>query len=174
MKTEKLIIVGKTASGKDFLLKEMIKTGLPYFPKFTSRPKRQDEVDGVNYQFITNEDFDRMLINSEVKVSQKFEINGQTWNYGITCENFDKGQLFIMTPHEVNQLKENDRKSCFIVYLDIDPEIRKKRLMERKDNNDSIERRMSADEEDFSNFVDWDLKITDPEFESDMVWDLMN
>jgi hypothetical protein len=39
--------------------------------------------------------------------------------------------------------------------------------------NDSIKRRLDADEIDFSGFKDYDLKITDPEFEVEMVLSLM-
>ena len=39
--------------------------------------------------------------------------------------------------------------------------------------NDSIRRRLDADDVDFEYFTDYDLKITDPEFDADGVYDLM-
>ena len=62
----------------------------------------------------------------------------------------------------------------FVVYLDIDMEIRRKRISKRNDNNDSIERRLEADEIDFKDYKYYDLKITDPEFEAEWVYDLMD
>ena len=41
-------------------------------------------------------------------------------------------------------------------------------------NNDSIIRRISADESDFMGFSNYDLKITDPLFETDTILSLMN
>ena len=79
-----------------------------------------------------------------------------------------------MTPFEISQLSEEDLKGCFLVYLDIDIDIRRRRISNRNDNNDSVERRLTADEIDFKDFKNYDLKITDPEFESDWVYDLMN
>ena len=37
-------------------------------------------------------------------------------------------------------------------------------IEERKDKNDKIERRLKADEEDFKNFLNYDIKITDSSF----------
>ena len=78
-----------------------------------------------------------------------------------------------MTPHEIKQLSEEDLKKCFVVYLDIDLDIRKKRLIKRDDQNDSIERRLNADAIDFQNYNYYDLKVTDPDFDSDSIYDLM-
>jgi hypothetical protein len=67
-----------------------------------------------------------MKSNSEIKVYQSFLIGEDTWYYGITKNNFDNNQLFIMTPYELSQLSEDELKSNFIVYLDIDMDIRRK------------------------------------------------
>lgn len=171
-KTEKLIIVGQTGSGKDFLRKKLIKK-LRYQPKFTTRPKRNHEVDGIDYHFITDDDFSKMKENDEIKVYQSFEIKDSLWYYGITKENFDNNQLFIMTPNEISQLSDRELPGCFVVYIDIDIETRRSRLIRRNDNNDSIERRLKADAEDFKKYDYYDLKITDPEFEADDIYDLM-
>ena len=53
----------------------------------------------------------------------------------------------------------------------IDEVTRKTRLQSRKDKNDSIDRRLLADRQDFKNFRDYDLKLTDPEFEVNLVYD---
>jgi len=173
-KTEKLIIIGPSGSGKDFLLRGLIKKELRYSPKFTTRPKRSLETDGVEYEFITNDKFDELNKAGEIKVYQSFLIDEDTWYYGITKQNFENNQLFIMTPYEISQLSKEDIDSSFIVYLDIDMEIRRKRISNRNDNNDSIERRLQADELDFKDFKEYDLKVTDPEFEAEWVYDLMN
>ena len=173
-KQEKLIIAGPSGSGKDFLLRGLIKKDLKYSPKFTTRPKRSLETEGKEYNFIDNLTFENLNKEGLIKVYQSFIINNNTWYYGITKENFDSNQVFIMTPYEINQLTEKELKGCFLVYLDIDLNVRRKRISGRNDNNDSIERRLEADELDFKDFKNYDLKITDPEFEADWVYDLMN
>lgn len=173
-KNEKLIILGQSGSGKDFLSRKLIKLGLRYSPKFTTRPKRLFETDGVDYNFITNDDFLKLKTDGEIKVSQNFIIAGDVWYYGITQKNFTENQIFIMTPAELSQLCDDDQKKCFKVYLDIDLVIRRQRLTRRNDNNDSIDRRLLADQKDFADFKNYDLKITDPEFDAQMIFDLMN
>jgi guanylate kinase len=79
-----------------------------------------------------------------------------------------------MTPGEFENINAEVRKGCFVVYLDIDRSIRESRLFKRQDKNDSITRRLDADEIDFKDFKDYDLRITDPEFTADDVYDLMD
>jgi guanylate kinase len=172
-KQEKMIILGPSGSGKDYLRTELLKFGLRYSPKFTTRPPRSQEVDGVDYLFIEESKFQELNDNYDIKVSETFIINGDEWRYGITKENWNNNQIFIMTCGEFNQLTSDDRKNCFVVYLNIDEETRKTRLLERKDYNDSIERRIHADEKDFEGFTNYDLSITDPEFETEWIYQLM-
>lgn len=174
LKHEKLIIVGPSGSGKDYLLRGLVNNGLKYSPKFTTRPKRQLEKEGIDYYFITNDQFEFMNSNDEVKVYQSFNINDEIWYYGISKECYENNQVFIMTPNEISQMTDEDLKNAFIVYLDIDIDIRRDRISRRNDNNDSIERRIQSDEVDFKKYNKYDLKITDPDFESKIVYDFMN
>jgi guanylate kinase len=173
-KSEKVIICGASGSGKDHLLRGLIKKKLKYQPKITTRPKRSLEKEGIDYNFIDNTIFNELLESNQIKAYQHFLINENDWYYAISNNNFDKNQVFIMTPHEISALSEEDRKKCFIVYLDIDESIRRKRITKRNDNNDSIDRRIESDKKDFENFREYDLKITDPEFDASMVYELMN
>jgi guanylate kinase len=173
-KTEKLVIVGKSGSGKDWLLREVKKSGLKESVKVTTRPKRSREVDGVDYHFRTIEEFDELINKNELLVYQDFcNHKGELWKYGISKSDFDDNQIFIMTPGEIKQIPEYLRENCFIVYLDIDRDIREKRILTREDLNDSVKRRMDSDEIDFKDFKDYDLKISDPDFESELVLNLM-
>ena len=178
-KKEKIIITGKSGSGKDFLLRKLTEKGLKVSTKVTTRPKRKNETQFIEYNFITEDKFNLLLNEDELLCHQRFEVtpenkNTEIWFYGLTKEEFDKSQAFIMTPGEINQIPNELRKELFIVYLDIDRNIRESRILSREDKNDSVKRRLDADEIDFKGFDDYDLKITDPEFGVDMVWDLMD
>lgn len=172
-KQEKIIILGHSGSGKDFLRKSLIELGLRYQPKFTTRPKRSNESQGEDYNFIDYDLYHELHQQGDIKTSECFEINGVNWYYGITKENWNNNQIFIMTPSELKQLTSEDRGNTFVVYLNIDKEIRIKRLLERNDNNDSVERRITADEKDFEMFRDYDLSITDEDFDAQWIYDLM-
>lgn len=169
-KTEKILVCGHSGSGKDFLLRQLKEKGLTTSTKVTTRPKRHNEIEGVNYYFKTIEEFEEI----DLIVKQDFyNDKGDLWKYGILKHDFNDSQAFILTPGEIKQLSEKIRKGCFIVYLDIDRKIRESRLKNREDQNDSIKRRLDADELDFKNFTDYDLRITDPEFDVDSILSLM-
>jgi len=177
-KNEKVIITGPSGSGKDWLLRELGKSGLKASLKTTTRPKRSNESQGQNYNFISDLDFSDILDRGGFICHQKFEVTpqdspNQIWHYGLTNEEFQKSQVFIMTPDEISQIPPELRKGCFLVYLDIPRSIRESRILRRDDKNDSIKRRLDSDEIDFKDFKDFDLRISDPDFDVYMVLDLM-
>jgi guanylate kinase len=178
-KSEKCIIVGQSGSGKDFLMRKLVEEGLRGCLKMTTRPQRVNEVQNVTYNFVDYSTFQSNLQNSNFICYQEFKVTPinklpETWYYGITKEEFDNSQVFIMTPGELNQIESETRKKCFVVYLDIDRQIRENRILRRNDNNDSVMRRLDADELDFQVFKDYDLKITDPEFLASDILSLMD
>lgn len=179
IKNEKIIVIGKSGSGKDFLMRKLVERGLTPCIKSTTRPMRKFEQQGITYDFIEEKYFTQLITENKFLTHQSFEVtpensNPETWYYGITLEEFNNKQVLIMTPGEFSNLPSELRKGCFVVYLDIARDIREKRLHYREDKNDSVKRRLDADEEDFKISIDYDLKITDPEFGADDVYDLMN
>lgn len=178
IKSEKIILTGGSGSGKDWLLRQLEKEGLKASVKTTTRPQRKNEIQSISYNFIQDSEFQYLLENNQFICYQSFDVtpegrNPEKWYYGLNKESFNESQVFIMTPGEIEQIDKETRKNCFIVYLDIDRGIREKRISGRNDNNDSVKRRLDADEIDFENFNDYDLRITDPEFEVEMILNLM-
>ena len=178
-KKEKCLIIGPSGSGKDFLMRKLVERGLKGCLKMTTRPQRKNETQGITYNFVNEYQFTELIKENKFLAYQTFNVTPEnkepeTWYYGITLQEFNESQVFIMTPGEFKNLTPEMRKGCFVVYLDIDRGIRESRLFGREDKNDSIKRRLDADEIDFDNFKDYDLKITDPEFSADDVYDLMD
>jgi guanylate kinase len=179
IKKEKLILIGKSGSGKDYLMRKLIEKGLIPCLKWTTRPPRKFEQQGITYNFVNESQFTQSINNNQFLVYQTFEVtpegkDPEIWYYGVTNEEFQRAQLFIMTPGEFSNINKELRKECFVVYLDIDRVTRESRILGRQDKNDSITRRLDADEVDFKDFKDYDLRITDPEFEAEDVYDLMD
>jgi guanylate kinase len=156
-----IILVGKAASGKDHLRKIMESRGFNYGISYTTRPPRQGEINDKDYHFISEEEF-----KDKIKENFWYEwVSFNGWLYGTSNEQFYKTcNLFIMTPIGISHIKHEDRKFCTIIYIDIPTDIRKERLMNRSMPGDSLERRLNADENDFKNFTDYDLKINNPNF----------
>ena len=156
----KIVLLGKGASGKDLLRKRLEKRGAKYGVSYTTRSPRPGEVDGVDYFYITREDFLKKIEENYFVEYQEF--NG--WYYGLGREEFDRCELQILNVEGLEMLSEADRAQCFVIYLDIDRETRVERLKNRNDSNDSIERRINADDEQFIGFDDFDVRITNSNF----------
>ena len=179
IKSEKIILLGKSGSGKDFLMRKLVEKGLEPGIKWTTRPSRNHELQGITYHFVDYDTFQSSIDTNQFICYQKFEVipegkSPEVWYYGLTQEEIEKSQIFIMTPGEFIKLTEEQRKGCFIVYLDISRDVRESRLFRRQDKNDSVLRRLDSDEEDFKFFSDYDLKICDPDFTAEDVYDLMD
>jgi guanylate kinase len=86
------------------------------------------------------------------------------WLYGTSVEQFYNNDLFIMTPAGISYIKPEDRTSSFIIYTDINMSVREFRLSKRDMPGDTLTRRIEADELDFTNFNDYDLRITNEDF----------
>lgn len=157
----KIILVGKAAAGKDHMRKILEGRGFKYGVSYTTRPKREGEIDGEDYYFMEESEFKEGVENGIWY--EYVEFNG--WYYGTTKKQFlETCNLFIMTPKGIAHVDPVERKNCTIIYLDISADIREKRLRDRGDLNDKIERRMEADRKDFENFEDYDLIINNSNF----------
>lgn len=157
----KIILVGKAASGKDHMIKILSDRGFSYGIPYTTRPPRETEIHGNDYFFLSEAEFKK-------KINQDYwyewaQFNG--WYYGTSHMQFlETCNLFIMTPKGISHINPVHRKECTIIYLNIPKEIRIKRLEKRAMPGDSVKRRIKADELDFANFTDFDIEINNPNF----------
>jgi guanylate kinase len=157
----RIILCGKAASGKDHLRKILEGRGFNYGVSYTTRPPRPGEIDGKDYYFLEENEFQNLI--EQGFFYEHVTFNG--WYYGTSKDQwYTTDDVFIMTPSGIGKLHAADRKNSFVIYIDIPTEIRRERLKERNDNNDSIERRLEADDRDFLAFNDYDIKITDHNF----------
>lgn len=156
----KIILVGKAASGKDFLKSKMERKGFRTGVSHTTRPARPGEVDGVDYHFIDDVKFIEMI--GQEQFIEYMEFNG--WFYGQTEEDFNASDIMIMSKDGLDMLPKVYRDQCIVIYLDVPMTERLKRLSSRDDKNDSIERRITTDEAQFRGFTDYEIRITNPDF----------
>jgi guanylate kinase len=156
----KLILVGKAAAGKDYLKQRLQQKGFNIGVSHTTRKPRINEVDGVDYHFVSTDQFSKMI--AQGKFIEFMEFNG--WFYGQTENDFDNADVMIMSKDGLDMLPEQYRSRCAVIYLDVDRAIRTERLNQRSDANDTIERRMNTDEEQFKDFTDFDIRIKNADF----------
>jgi guanylate kinase len=155
----RVILVGKGASGKDHLRKMLVDSGMKYCVSHTTRPRRTDENSGVDYYFVTMEE--ALSMKERDLFLETTVFNG--WIYGTSREEFYRSDLFIMTPSGIRQLSEQERAESIVVLIDVPLELRKERLLKRRDADD-VDRRIEADEIDFYQFEEFDYVLSDPHF----------
>jgi guanylate kinase len=158
---QKFIIIGKAASGKDFMQKQLVYKGWVPLMQYTTRPKRPNEV-GDEYHFISNEEFES--ISCKLRSVQNFV----GWKYGYDIDEALASDVIIFSPANLLDLMmSSDKKSInllgssTIIYLDIDEETRRERLSVRYNGgneDDPLERRLNADKKDFDflDSINWD------------------
>jgi len=156
----KIILVGKAAAGKDYLRERLENKSFISGVSHTTRPPRKTEKDGVDYHYTTEEKFIELIDSGEMLEHMIFKGT----YYGLTKEEFEKGDILIMSPEGLELLPEDLKNKCLIIYLDIEPTTRLVRLILRNDKNDTLERRFEADEKQFKNFQEFDLRVTNSEF----------
>lgn len=158
--TGKIALVGAAASGKDYLRKRFMNRGFVYGVSHTTRPPREGEVNGVDYYFVSDYEFIEMI--GQDKFAEWQEFNG--WKYGLFKPEFERCDVMILNAEAVDLLEPEYRDRLFVIYIDVDEKVRRERLVSRNDKDDSIDRRINADNEQFGNFSNFDCIITNDKF----------
>lgn len=92
IKPQVLVITGKSGSGKDTLAKELIKRYPNVYKEsieITSRPIRQNEVNGVDKIFVTKDEFLSLVKEDKIMEYRQYDVvleDGEKdiWYYGHT------------------------------------------------------------------------------------------
>lgn len=85
-----IVIVGPSGSGKTFFESKFLKSSLQWrkLVSFTTRPQRPNEVDGVDYHFITKDEV------KNLNILQQMSIYGNT--YGTSVEHLHEHCVNIL------------------------------------------------------------------------------
>ncbi len=147
----KIVVVGEGGSGKDFFSNKFVKNGMRKGVLSTTRPIRNGEVPGIDYHYLTLDEFNE--VGDYLCVS---EFND--WKYGLSRKEWDDSDIIVLSPNALKQVKENTNEKFLVVYITSSKKTRRERMSKRKDA-DSVERRLKGDEEDFKLFTDFDIKL---------------
>lgn len=153
-----IVLVGKTASGKTTVANELCKNhGYKRIITYTTRPMRVNEVQDVDYHFISDEEFNKMVENNEFTEYKRYNTAHGVWSYGsvITSEQelSDDCYVIILTPQGLRDLsKKISRYIAF--YLNVGLKSQLERLKKRGDEEQQIIKRLKNDAKDFENVLD--------------------
>lgn len=146
-------LMGEAGSGKDTILHRIMEKYPSYFNEIiscTTRPPRQGEKEGVNYHFLSVEDFIRKILNGDMLEATEFN----SWHYGTDSQSLtiDKINIGVFNPEGVRCLQEDENIELYVFYVRAAGKQRLLRQLNREENPDvdEIIRRYKADTEDFS------------------------
>ena len=155
-----LLLCGKSCSGKDTIKKELIKIGMDSIVTYTTRPPRENEVDGVAYHFITEEDFLEKEKQGFFAETTSYNVaTGETWYYGSALEDFEDNKVIIVNPYGLRQIRKIKSLNPIAFYITAGEETIWNRLRQRGDDSAEARRRLNADDKDFSD-IDKDIDFS--------------
>ena len=156
-------LLGKSATGKDTLYKEILKRRpkLRTVTMYTTRPIREGETDGVEYFFTGREELERQLASGKVIESRTYQTIAGPWTYYTV----DDGQFDVADDESclmIGTLESYEKMCAYFeagkmvpVYIEVPDGIRLLRAVKREENQKKpnyreVCRRYRADEKDFS------------------------
>ena len=151
-----IAIIGRSASGKDTIQK-LITTQFEHIKpviSYTTRPKREGEIDGREHYFVDQETFDKIKSDeANILAYTKFPKTG--YEYMASSQNMNKDGVYtyIINPEGIMWLKKNrpDIKITAIL-LKTSEFIRTKRAKFRGDSYEAFLARNESEDAQFKEF----------------------
>ena len=137
-----IIFSGPSGVGKSTIINELIKHKNLYFSiSHTTREKRHNEIDGVDYFFVTSNEFNNLINN---KYFIEYEKYGTDF-YGTGKDQLINNDLITVLDVEVNgATKLLEDNSDFVgIFIDIENSELIKRLENRGHDQEFITKRMN-------------------------------
>lgn len=163
-----VVLVGKSGGGKDRILKEL-KERFFYIPiiSYTTRPMREGEEQGREYNFVSKKYFEDMIANESFIEYRTYNtlVNGvpDVWYYGVLKNtNYCLGKLdelynyynrviILDLQGAKDFIKYAGKDNTKVIYIECDDEIRKERAKSRGSFDETEwNRRLADDNEKFS------------------------
>ena len=162
-------LIGESGSGKDSILKEVLSSAkkrnlnINSIINCTTRPKRESEQEGVDYYFLSLEDFTEKLLRNELLEATNFN----DWFYGteFSALREDQINIGIFNPDAIYNIKETHNNiNLWVYYIEASGKERLLRQLNREETPDidEIIRRYQTDELDFR-FLDFHYNILENE-----------
>lgn len=155
-----LIILGKTASGKDTIVNELVsKHGFKKLVTYTTRPKRKKEIPEATYHYISEQEFLEKAQQGFFAEYKVYKTEEGIWYYGSAIQDYtntDEKCVIILTPSGLKDILKLKIEFSSI-YLYANNLTIKERLVKRGDKKEEAERRLKQDNIDFKgveNMVD--------------------
>lgn len=149
-----LILIGKTASGKDTIANELVKCNFKKIVTYTTRPMRTNEKQDITYHFISEKEFKQKIQEGFFAEWKTYDTEQGAWYYGTSLEdlnNADDKSIIILTPDGYREISKKICNKSKCIYIYANNNTIEKRLLKRGDNKEEAKRRLEHDSIDFKN-----------------------
>lgn len=157
------VLMGKSATGKDTIFQTIVKKGvcdLKTIITYTTRPIRKGETEGIEYHFVTQEQFMKWEREHKIIEKRSYQTVYGIWNYftvddgqiNLSCYNY----IMIGTLETYKQMREYfGEDKIYPIYIEVEDGLRLFRALSReraqiKPKYRELCRRFLADADDFS------------------------
>ena len=165
------IIAAPSGCGKTSLVEALIKNAknLCVSVSHTTRPPRSDEINGINYYFVSIDEFEEMIKNNAFVEHATVFDNHYGSSAKLIKEKLDEGIDVILEIdwQGARQVKINMPNAISIFILPPSKEALLGRLQQRAQDNDAtINKRMSDAKNQMQHFNEFDYLIINDDFNS--------
>ena len=137
-----LILIGPSASGKTEVAKLLAKkNNITKIVTYTTRAPRVNEVNGVDYNFVSVEEFAKLT-------QDEFFVETTYYNsnyYGTAKKDIKDDKCVILDPNGLKSFLALNDERIVSIFLDSDEKTRFNRMLLRKDSVEDAERRLVND-----------------------------
>jgi guanylate kinase len=165
------IVSAPSGTGKTTLVERLVKTtgGLKMSRSYTSRPPRADEKDGVDYNFVSREQFERMAAANEFL--EWADVFGNLYGTAAadTARCLDSGNdvVLVIDVQGARKVRARGLPHVGIFVLPPTYQALEKRLRGRsKDPEEAIKRRLQVARDEVSAFKEYDYIVVNDELEA--------
>ncbi len=137
-----IILIGPSAVGKTEIAKELFRLfNIKKVITHTTRPKRLNEINDVDYHFVTKNEF--LALKSQDFFVETTFYNGNY--YGTSKNEIRDDKVLIVDPNGKDAFLKLHNKDIVIFYLTADEKLREQRMKKRGDLPSAIEERINKD-----------------------------
>jgi guanylate kinase len=172
------VVAGPSGVGKNTIIKELL-TNHPYemarLITYTTRPRRDDEVEGEQYHFVTAEQFDTFARQGKLLEVDEDSIGHDVYKLGHVYsmprdiyENMPKEKHILVAEVDIYgmRLLRQHYPDCVTIFVTAPPQALMERILERRDehmDDENLAHRMKTAEEQIAAAKEFDYIVFNEE-----------